>query len=221
MGEAATLSYSAVWESIGGLSQTSKMPGPGWSISAMSCPMHAKYGHIEGSVCSTCYARKGRYGFGPVQKCLLRREAALRDDPEWVQKMARLISGAKNSEFFRWHDSGELLDGAHLRKVVQVVERTRQVRHWLPTRNLPLVRKLLKEDGRMPKNLTVRLSGIMVGQEKVPDGGTGLPTSTVVRKGMLVGKGTILCRASLGDGTCGNCRACWDIKVPQIGYIQH
>ena len=63
----------------GGLSKPSKIPGPAYNLPAAACLTGAKLVKIPGSTCSGCYALKGRYRFGNVQKALNRRLKALED----------------------------------------------------------------------------------------------------------------------------------------------
>ena len=51
---------------IGTLSNPSKMPAFGWGISAKKCVTGVKLAKIKGTICSKCYALKGRYVFKNV-----------------------------------------------------------------------------------------------------------------------------------------------------------
>ena len=79
-------------EITGGLSKPSKMPGPAHNLPAVACKTGAKLAQIPGSVCSGCYALKGRYRFNNVQAALQRRLKAL-EHPQWVEAMVQLIKG--------------------------------------------------------------------------------------------------------------------------------
>src|SRR5207253_2204665 len=69
-----TVSRNRLAETItGGLSMISKMPCPSWGISAFRCRVGSVLARTEGTTCSTCYARKGRYSFGKVQAKLEER----------------------------------------------------------------------------------------------------------------------------------------------------
>jgi len=57
----------------GGLSKPSKMPGPAFNLPAQACITGSKLVKIPGSVCSGCYALKGRYRFPNVKEALTRR----------------------------------------------------------------------------------------------------------------------------------------------------
>ena len=62
---------------VGGLSAPSKMPCKSFSISAFECITGSRLRKIAGSVCSKCYALKGRYVFPKVQAALDRRLGVL------------------------------------------------------------------------------------------------------------------------------------------------
>ena len=191
-------------EITGGLSRPSKMPGPAYNLPASRCKTGAKLRKIKGSVCSGCYALKGRYVFPNVQNALERRYQSL-DHVQWTEAMTVLV---KDHPWFRWHDSGDVRDLDHLEKIFKVCASTPETRHWLPTRE-PWVQKIEKE--RIPKNLCVRVSGSMI------DGASSKSwpwTSTVVKKnktGLAADQGN----------KCLDCRQCWDRNVKNVAYGKH
>ena len=73
--------------------------------------------------------------------------------------MALLIN-SKKSKVFRWHDSGDVQDEAHLIKIFAVCNLTPNTRHWLPTREA-WIKKFLPQ---CPQNLVIRFSAPMVDQ---------------------------------------------------------
>jgi hypothetical protein len=187
----------------GGLSMTTKMPCPSWSISAFRCRVGSVLAEQEGTTCSGCYARKGRYSFGSVQAKMEQRYQAL-FDPLWTPAMVFLVNYYCD-RYFRWFSSGDLQGENHLRNIVRVAEETPQVRHWLPTREAGVVRAVES----FPENLVVRVSA-----EKVNGKPPKWPhTSTVVTEGET-------CPASR-SGNCGSCRACWDAEVRNVAYRKH
>ena len=190
---------------VGGLSKPSKMPGWAYGIPAKECKTGSKLVKVAGSTCEGCYALKGCYVFKVVQDAQYRRLASLQS-PLWVGAMALLIN-SKKSKVFRWHDSGDVQDEAHLLKIFAVCKLTPTVKHWMPTREawtksfLPLC----------PDNLVIRFSMPMVDQ---PATGTWTNTSTVVTSGAT-------CPAPQQGGKCLDCRACWDKDVENIAYGKH
>lgn len=199
----------------GGLSSPSKMPCHGFSITAKACITGQKLRNVIGSICSKCYALKGRYGFPNVQKALETRLANL-FHPDWVAAMSTLIHKKEKSGYFRWHDSGDLQSVLHLRNIVEVCMRTPNIQHWLPTREFSIVSEYVEEFGPLPKNLTVRLSALMF------DGPA--PVAVAKRLGLTTSgasKQDFSCPASKQDNKCGECRACWNPAVANVNYKAH
>jgi hypothetical protein len=191
---------------VGGLSKPSKMPGWAYGTPAKECKTGTKLRDIVGSTCHKCYAMKGCYVFPVVQAAQYRRLDSIQD-PRWVDAMAMLIN-SKKSKWFRWHDSGDVQDEAHLMKIFEVCELTPETKHWLPTREA-WTKKHLRHK---PKNLVLRFSMPMVDQ---PASGSWDNTSTVVS-----GEGRT-CPAPDQDNECKDCRACWDPSVKNIAYGKH
>jgi len=192
----------------GGLSTPSKMPGYAYNLPAQACITGAKLVKIPGSVCSGCYALKGRYRFPNVKEALNRRLKSL-TDPRWIEAMTTLVAWySRKVPFFRWHDSGDLQSVEHLKNIFEVCKLTPQVEHWIPTREakfLPL------NTDSIPKNLIIRLSGHKIDK---PAAGFWPWTSTVV----TVEKS---CPAKEQDNQCKDCRACWDRGTANIAYGLH
>ena len=118
-------------EITGGLTYTTKMPGPSYNTPASRCLTGAKLRKVPGSVCSSCYALKGNYKrFPKVEEALERRFQSL-GHGSWVTAMATLI---KDHKFFRWHDAGDLQSMQHLENIFEVCRLTPDTRHWMPTR---------------------------------------------------------------------------------------
>ena len=122
------LTTAEAWEVVGGLSKPSKMPCHGYSTPARRCNVGSKLRNVAGSVCSKCYAMKGRYVFPNVQGALERRFNSL-TDPRWVHAMVVLITAKEHSGYFRWHDSGDLQSVEHLERIAEVCRQTPRIRH--------------------------------------------------------------------------------------------
>jgi hypothetical protein len=198
---------------VGGLSKPSKMPGWAYGIPAAECKTGELLRDIEGSTCEGCYALKGCYVFEVVQAAQYRRLNSIQD-PRWVDAMAMLIN-SKKSKYFRWHDSGDVQDEAHLFKIFEVCELTPETSHWLPTREA-WTKKHLKNK---PKNLVLRFSMPMVDQAPAKSWPN---VSTVMSKDQpWFGATSVACVAPDQDNECRDCRACWDPSVKNVTYWKH
>lgn len=198
---------------VGGLSEPSKMPGFGYSIPAADCKIGSMLRKVEGSTCEKCYALKGRYVFGIVQKAMKRRLESI-SRPSWTRDMSELIARKSGDMlFFRWHDSGDLQSPEHLEKIVAIARNLPKVAFWLPTRETAIVKQYLRGGRKFPKNLVVRVSAPMIG--RAPEKIAGTVGSSVSNPSAFQ------CPAPKQANTCGKCRACWDFKVKEVSYKKH
>ena len=164
---------------------------------------------VAGSVCAGCYAMKGRYRFRNVKDALERRQQSL-VHPQWVEAMELLVTHySKKVPFFRWHDSGDLQGVDHLMNIFAVCEATPGVQHWMPTREVKILKGIQPEI--VPKNLIIRVSSHMIDQGPV---NSWPHTSTVVQAGKT-------CPAAEQGNACGDCRQCWDKTVSNVAYPKH
>jgi hypothetical protein len=220
----------------GPLGFPSKMPGTSYGISAKSCGVGAKLAQIEGSVCHGCYALKGNYLYPSVAKAHEKRLAGI-SHPAWAIAVAKQITVAHTTGqgrtgpiatgHHRWHDSGDLQDESHLAKICVVATLTPDVEHWLPTRELQIVKSYVANGGIVPPNLLIRVSATMVdGQATKAWPTTSTVHSTWNHYSPLCDhaptpNAPYRCPAPEQDGRCGPCRACWSHAVPQTTYHKH
>lgn len=130
---------------------------------------------------------------------------------DWtIQHCERLAN--HDVAFFRWHDSGDIIDHKHLEKIALVASLTPYLSHWLPTRETKLVQTF---NGIVPSNLLIRHSAHRVDKSiasKV------LHCSSVSLNKPSIG---VDCSAPLNFNECGDCRRCWSHDVKEITYPQH
>ena len=194
-------------EITGGLTYTTKMPGPSYNTPASRCLTGAKLRNVKNSVCSSCYALKGNYKRDPkVEEALERRFQSL-GHVSWVTAMATLIKGHK---FFRWHDAGDLQSMQHLENIFEVCRLTPDTQHWMPTREARFLS--LMDPDIVPSNLIIRMSSHMIDQPPVKF----WPWTSTVTSGHDAS-----CPAPKQGNTCGSCRACWSRDVKTVSYGKH
>ena len=201
-------------EIVVSLGKPSKMPCPSYNTPAKLCVTGSKLRKIKGTTCYGCYAMKGNYLYPTVQLGLKKRFNAFKNK-RFVEAMSMMINHyAKKSGYFRWFDSGDLANMSMLYKIVCVCENTPTIKHWLPTREVKIVRDYLEVFEKFPSNLLVRVSAPMI---------DGKPlkfrwTSTVHYKQKPIGRG---CPARFQENKCMDCRACWDRRVKNVSYHKH
>jgi len=201
---------------VGGFSSPSKMPCYAYSIPAQECGIGKQMRSVVGSVCSKCYALKGRYVFGNVKNALYRRFNTLKKE-FWVEAFAFVVN-FKKWTFFRFHDAGDLQGVWHLENIVKVAKLCPNCKFWLPTREASILNEYMENIGDMPENLTVRVSGTMI---------DGKPPIGLAQKWNLCVSSVssdpseVNCHSFKNEGKCGDCRACWDKNVFEIVYKKH
>jgi hypothetical protein len=197
----------------GSLGKPSKMPGLSYGISAKLCRVGAKLASVAGSTCEGCYALKANYSYPSVQKAHENRVASL-SSVSWADAMIFQIKRS-GTEYFRWHDSGDLQSLQHLFDIVRIAEALPSVKFWIPTREKAIVNQYLRTAGDFPENLVVRVSAAMIDG----DAPTGYDcTSTVHQNEAPIG---VECKAYKNKNKCGTCRKCWDRSIKNVSYRKH
>jgi hypothetical protein len=213
------------------LSDESKMPTLSWSMPAgKACPW-SLYG--EGTICGSCYARKGRYIMPSVAAAQEIRFqwtlACLRSDAgrdEWVSTMTGAIRRAGNS-YFRGHDSADMLSPDYVWLWVRVAKALPEVKFWFPTRVWRvLTMSRVSEDTRQRwalalmalaslPNVIIRPSALFFNAPapKIE----GLAAGSTAFDDM----DAVTCPAYQQGDVCGSCRACWDQPDKAISYHRH
>jgi hypothetical protein len=209
------------------LSKPGKMETFGYSTSALDCKQGGKLNLVEGSVCHKCYARKGRYVYHTVKECLNQRMDKIKNEPYWVDAMIYILNHKRIKKernpltIFRWHDSGDLQSMEHFRKIIEIVKMTPQITHWLPTKEVKLMKAFIKTGDKLPKNLNVRVSTFMVNGKPIKL--KGMTTSVVITKDKIGKVNGFDCPvyAVPGHGNkCGDCDFCYKSKR-RVNYIEH
>ena len=196
------------------LSKTSKLDGiRSWSLEALdTCPGSIENGELV-DACKGCYATTGNYRFSNVKAPRLENKEDWKR-LEWVDDMVKALD---SDRYFRWLDSGDLYSLALAEKVLEVMQRTPWVKHWLPTRmyKFPKFRLVFTKMMQLD-NVAVRFSSDSINGEFIPGthGSTIIPSPDKLKEGKL-------CEAYAHEGKCNGCRACYDKNVFLINYPAH
>jgi len=197
------------------LSKTSKLDGiKSWSLQAIdTCPGSLDNNGNLVPACSGCYATTGMYNFPNVKAPrVFNKEDWKR--PEWVSDM---VNALKREKYFRWFDSGDMYALELAKKIREVMEKTPNVKHWLPTRMAKFnkFQNIIAEMKALP-NVAVRFSSDSIDGQFTK----GVHGSTIVN-GDNIPEGVKVCEAYNHDGKCNGCRACYDKEVNVIAYPAH
>ena len=197
------------------LSKASKMPCKSWSLQALdTCPASKKPDGTLVDACKGCYATTNMYRMPSVIKPRLSNQIDWKRET-WVQDMVKELD---NERYFRWFDSGDVYDLRLAKKILEVMQQTTWVKHWLPTRMYKFSKFLpVFEAMELLSNVVVRYSSDSVTGETI----SGKTTSTITPYAIDDTAIISVCRAYERQGKCGTCRACWSKDVPVIAYPAH
>ena len=205
---------------LGGLSEPSKMPWYSCSTPAQLCKVGSRLRQVDNSTCSGCYALDRNYNRPNVKIALLRRWLMYKMSPTiWYKAFQSFFQfhsfRSKTQLYFRWFDSGDLVDYRQFQAICMIAHRAPKVKFWLPSRELSIINQAGEHD--IPSNLIVRYSTPMVDALSKRD------NSTMVFSPLnILPDNCVACPATTTDDhTCNahDCRSCWN--VGHIGYQIH
>jgi Gene product 88 len=197
------------------ISVTSKLDGiKSWSLQALdTCPGSIESPGVLVDACKGCYATTGNYRY-PNVKAPREHNKTDWQRMDWVDDM---VDALGDSRYFRWFDSGDLYSLGLAEKILEVMQRTPWVKHWLPTRmhKFPKFKQVLQAMAAL-ENVSVRFSSDSVTGEFI----AGLHGSVIVPSADTKTSAK-LCRAYENGGKCSGCRSCWDKTIETIAYPAH
>ena len=209
----------AAKETVSITNRNTKMVGSAFSSDSFACKVGSRLANVKGSVCESCYARRIQKMRPSVNQGWTRNYEKSVDlisnaPNKWIAACVFQINrfaNKTNENYHRWFDSGDLDSLNQLKAIIEVARQTPNIKHWLPTRELAIVRSY---KGKVPSNLVIRLSAPMVDDKPVK----GANTSTVHKHKNAIGW---VCPAPTQGNNCGDCRACWTPSVKNVSYYKH
>lgn len=200
------------------LSNTSKLGVKSWSLQAINtCPASiGKNGELV-DACKGCYATAGNYRFANVKAPREFNRQAWQQDAF----VSDFIKALNKERFFRWFDSGDMYDLRLANKMLEIMQATPHVKHWLPTRmhKFKKFHAVIREMAALD-NVVVRLSSDSVTGGMVESELTDT-NSTIVPEDALSEYKGFICQAFYQDGKCLDCTACYDKEVKTVAYVGH
>lgn len=198
------------------ISVTSKLDGiKSWSLQALdTCPASKNADGSLVDACKGCYATTGNYNYPNVKA----PRAHNKEDWQRLEWVDDMVQALQDSRYFRWFDSGDMYAIGLAEKILEVMQRTPWVKHWLPTRmhKFPKFRGVLTEMQALD-NVSVRFSSDSVTGQFI----AGLHGSVIIPTIDDATKEMTICKAYENAGKCNGCRACWNKSVPVIAYPAH
>ena len=96
---------------------------------------------FAGSCLSLCYAKKGMYRFGNVERALSKRYEASKEN-NFVDRITWELSRVRKDKqiYVRIHDSGDFYSPQYFRKWVEIAEQNRDIRFYAYTKSHSFIR---------------------------------------------------------------------------------
>lgn len=200
------------------ISRFEKMPEGSFALPAgLSCPGAALSLARPGSICASCYGKKGRFLFRNVTASLAERFAwtkAALEDGTFVPIMIREIRGMT---YFRVSGNGDLFSVEYIDAWTEIARALPETRFRVPTRvwAIPELLEPLARLASLP-NVTVRPSALAIDDD--PPSVPGLAAGAAVHTPGRCHQDAFPC-----PGACipNNCRVCWDRPEIPVSYPLH
>lgn len=198
------------------ISVTSKLDGiKSWSLQALeTCPGSIGTNGELVDACRGCYATTGNYRFANVKAPRIHNREDWKNEG-WTEAMVKAL---QDSRYFRWFDSGDVYSLELAEKILQVMQQTPWVKHWMPTRMYKFAKfqSVIQAMQALP-NVVVRFSSDSVQGETVQ----GVTTSTIIATADDAKDGMTVCKAYENQGKCNGCRECWNKDTSVVAYVAH
>ena len=193
----------------------------GWDIPpSYGCSVGKLLGRVKGTTCYNCYAsERGNYTYPDVHIGQTKRLVGVYDRPRWKYAMLKLIqhyADKEDKQYFRWLDSGDLVDKQMLLDIIWIAEQLPDINFWLPTQERKILHQVFSFDKIVkPDNLSIRVYNVWV-DIHIPYNRFDFIGSTSVST-----EGKHTCKSDQFDNTCGDCRDCWDTSINHVIYKEH
>lgn len=196
----------------------------GNKIHAWGIPAGGQYCPQSGNseVCDSCYAKKGFYLQEHVDK---NKQDNANDwqNIDWENEMVNKLNRLQKYKYFRWFDSGDLYSLQLGEKIKNVIQRTPDVKHWIPTRMYKdkNFKHILDQINLLP-NAIVRFSNDTFNDYKGYDS-VVVNNISILQNSMNIFPCPFDFNTTNGFNiekkTCDQCFACWDKNTKLIAYL--
>lgn len=163
-----------------------------------------------------CYAAKMCRIYPSVRQSYENNLMAYYDDP--ARYFAAVERAAATQRFFRWHVSGDIIDGLYLFTMCQIAERLPDTTFLAFTKRYDLVNDYIAGGHVVPENLKLIFSEWPGMAMENPH---GLPVAHVIFKGTEPADAWKIC-----GGNCTECACrgvgCWELQPGEhIAFYEH
>jgi len=204
-----------------------------FDIPAITCILGSILAGIDGTICSVCYARVGRFVM-PIKFKIMYQSFQNLKHPRWVEAFNWVFKNDYKYDEFRWFSSGDLQGTWMLRNIANIALANPDIRFWLPTHEVGMVmRYVFEEKGIIPKNLIIKISDTFLDEDfkvspfeseiNLMNQARDMPYSNMLGEigmsGVTTVEGEANCPADKNEATmCGECHIC---NQPGLVNLKH
>ena len=168
-----------------------------------------------------CYATKGNYQYENVKKPRFENLKEFTQNPtKYFQEVIDFLNnGDVIYKFFRWHDSGDIVNEIYLDGMVRVAKACKQTKFLAFTKKFELINEYLDKGNKIPSNLRIVFSAW--DKDFKVENPYNFPVYYVDFKKKELNP-VIPKISSTCSGSCVSCKTCWFVKARQaIKCEQH
>lgn len=168
-----------------------------------------------------CYAGKGCQQIAVVQGAYYRNLRLYYDDPDNFFEQIYCKIKFSGLPKVRWQDSGDMPDAEFFDRVVDLCNRTPDVKHMLFTKKYEIVNNYLDKNGKLPDNLNVLFSAWHRLWEVPNPHDLGIAYVDFHDKTLNPDFPKNAFRCPGRESTCSACGACFNKRLKAVIFDQH
>lgn len=168
-----------------------------------------------------CYAGKGCQQIATVQGAYYRNLRLYYDDPDNFFEQIYCKVKFSGLPKVRWQDSGDMPDAEFFDRVIELCNKTPNVKHMLFTKKYEIVNTYLDKHGSLPDNLNVLFSAWHKLWEVPNPHGLGVAYIDFNDKTLNPEFPRNAFKCPGRESTCSACGACFNKRLKAVVFKQH
>ena len=168
-----------------------------------------------------CYANKGCQQMAIVQGAYYRNLRLYYDDPDNFFEQIYCKVKFSGLPKVRWFDSGDIADAEFFERMIDLCNKTPDVKHMAFTKKYEIVNEYMDKHGKLPDNLNILFSAWDKCWEVPNPHGFGIAYIDFNDKRLNpeFPKNAFICPGR--ESTCSACGVCFSKKVKAVVFHQH
>lgn len=168
-----------------------------------------------------CYANKGTQNMASVQGAYYRNLRLYYDDPDNFFEQIYCKIKFSGLPKVRWFDSGDIADADFFERMIDICNKTPNVKHMAFTKKYEIVNKYIDRNGKLPDNLNILFSAWDKFWEVDNPHGLGVSYIDFNNKRLNpeLPKNAFVCPGR--ESTCSACGVCFSKNVKAVIMKEH